>query len=263
VLAHDQYEFTPDHCYGNIHDNFGLPKEQATKVVDELETHTGLILQSGQDQFEFSHKSLQEFLAASYIALSPCIPNNMIDLQIMPNELAVATAISSQPSEYLTQLVLQLFSRVRTSFQFTRSFVNRLLLEAPDFESSSRVGYALLVLYSQYLRSVISSNEQMSLFVLDQLGKEFTVLGHKIKQRITLEELDHTYDRTESGFTFEGDPVWHLTRKKKRGQQRLDRADVSLLPNELYIRDSLINDAFQTGDEFPSLASGLGNVAHP
>jgi len=247
-------------CYASIHGNFGLPADQATKVVDELETHTGLVLQSGRDQFEFSHKSLQEFLAASYIALLPSIPNNMIELQIMPNELALATALSSKPSEYLTQLVAEHFSRVRTSFQFTRSFVNRLLLESPDFEASTRVGYALLVLYSQYLRSVVISQEQMSLFLLDQLGKEFAILGQKIKQRITFDELDEIYDKAESGYTFEGDPVWHLTRRKKKVQQKLRRSELSFLPDEIYIRDTLLAGKDPEAGEPPALASELGNV---
>ena len=248
-------------CYANIHGNFGLPAEQATKVVDELETHTGLVLQSGRDQFEFSHKSLQEFLTASYIALLPSIPSNMIELQIMPNELALATALSSKHSEYLTQLVTEHFSRVKTSFQFTRSFVNRLLFEAPDFEGSARVGYALLVLYSQYLRSVMNSQEQLSLFVFDHLGKQFAILGHKIKQRITLEELGVIYDKVPSTFTFDGDPVWQLTRKKKRGQQKLHRSELSFLPDELYLRDTLLAERDSPEEEPATLASGLGNVS--
>ena len=245
--------------YSDICGNFGLPAEQATKVVDELETHTGLILQSGQDQFEFSHKSLQEYLAASYIALLPSIPNNMIQLQIMPNELAIATAISSRPSEYLALLITEHFTRVRTSFQFTRSFVNRLLLEDPDFEENTRVGYALLVLYSQYLRSVVHLHDQLSLFVLDQLGKEFAALGHKIRQRLTFKDLDQQYNKAESGHTFEGEPVWHLIRKKKRGQQKLRSSELGNLPDELFLRDALLADG-DSNEDPPRLGSLLGDT---
>jgi hypothetical protein len=157
-------------CYRDIHENFGLPANEATKVVDELETHTGLFLQSGRDRFEFSHKSLQEFLTAEFIVKLPTIPRNMIELQTMPNELAVSTAISSQPSEYLTELVINHFSQIRMSFQFARAFVSRLLLEEPNFETNPRVGYALLSLYSQYLRSWVHSEDQMSLFVMGSIG---------------------------------------------------------------------------------------------
>jgi hypothetical protein len=186
----------------------------------------------------------------------------MIELQIMPNELAVATAISSQPSEYLTILITEHFTKIKTSFQFTRSFVNRLLLEDPDFESSTRVGYALLTLYSQYLRSVLHSQEQLNLFVIDQLGKEFAALGHKIKQRLTLAELDELFDRSESGYTFEGDPVWRLVRKKSKGQQRLRRAELNNLPSELFLRDTLLNTEGTMMDiELPRLGSALGSTS--
>jgi type IV secretory pathway ATPase VirB11/archaellum biosynthesis ATPase len=225
--------------YREIHDNFGLPLNQATKVVDELESHTGLFVQSGIDKFEFSHQSLQEFLAAEFIVRLASVPSNMIELQIMPNELAIATAISSQPSEYFTQLISDHFNRIKTSFQFTRSFVNRLLLEDPDFERTPRVGYALLVLYSQYLRSVLTSGEQLSLFVMDQLGAEFSKLAQKIRQRVTLEELEEVFDKVETAYTFEGETV-RLLRRKKKLQPRLRRADISILPDELYLRESLL-----------------------
>lgn len=232
-------------CYKAIHDNFGLPLSNATKVVDEIETHTGLFFQSSQDAFEFSHKSLQEFLTAEFIVRMPSIPKNMIEMQIMPDELAVATAISSVPSEYLTELVTGHFNQIKTSFQFTRSFVNRLLVEDPDFEETPRVGFALLALYSQYLRALISHNQQLSLFVLDQLAKEFEILKQKIRQRVTMAELDEIFDRNESTHTFEGEVVWLLTRKKER-QGRLRRADLSVLPNELYVRESLLADPGRT-----------------
>jgi hypothetical protein len=159
----------------------------------------------------------------------------------MPDELAVATAISSQPSEYLTELVTGHFNQIRTSFQFTRSFVNRLLIEDPDFEETPRVGFALLALYSQYLRALINHDQQLSLFVLDQLGREFEILSRKIRQRVTMAELDGVFDRNESTHTFEGEVVWQLTRKKER-QGRLRRADLSVLPDELYVREGLLAD---------------------
>ena len=80
-------------CYRDIHENFGLPASDATKVVDELETHTGLFLQSGRDRFEFSHKSLQEFLTAEFIVKLPSIPRNMIELQTdLPPEISLSQA---------------------------------------------------------------------------------------------------------------------------------------------------------------------------
>jgi hypothetical protein len=110
------------------------------------------------------------------------------------------------------------------------------------------------------LRSFIESSEQLSLFVQDQLGKEFAILGHKINQRITLRELDDLYGRALTAHTFDGDPVWCLTRKRKRGQQTLRKSELDLLPNELYLRETLLARQDSSDPEPPSIASGLGNV---
>jgi hypothetical protein len=266
-LAHLSYELTSRfkvstfdegrllQGYAEICGNFGLARGEASKVVAELETHTGLILKSGHDSFQFSHKSLQEYLAAEFMVKLPSIPSNMIDLQLMPNELAVATAISSQPSEYLTELVIHHFNRVKTSFQFTRSFVNRLLLENPDFEETSRVGYALLALYSQYLRAVLQSDVQMSLFIRDSLSSEFAQLADSIKKRVSLTELDEIFDRVQTTHTFEGDAVWRLERKK-RVQSKLRKADLSTLPAELWVRESLLGPSSYSTDCDVSAVSG-------
>jgi hypothetical protein len=226
-------------CYRAIHENFALPLNDATKVVDELETHTGLFLQSGRDRFEFSHKSLQEYLTAEHIVRMATIPRNMIELQTMPTELAVAVAISSEPSEYLAELVFHRFNQIRMSLPFARSFVNRLLLEEPDFEVNEGVGYALLALYSQYLASWAHSGEQLHIFIMDHLGSDFAALGFKIRQRIDLGELLAAYSKAETAHAFDGDPIWKLKRKGK-GQQKFRFSHVTSLPEELWVRSALL-----------------------
>jgi predicted NACHT family NTPase len=51
-------------AYNDASDRFGLPAAEAREVVGEIETHSGLIVQSGHDHFEFSHLVLQECLCA-------------------------------------------------------------------------------------------------------------------------------------------------------------------------------------------------------
>lgn len=65
------------------------------------------------------------------------------------------------------------------------------------------------------------------------------MLGQKIRQRVTLAELDEVFDRAASAHTFEGDVVWQLTRKKRK-QGLLKRSELAMLPNELYLRESLL-----------------------
>ena len=243
-------------CFSVMHENFGLPKSDATKVIDELQTHTGLFYQSGRERFEFSHKSLQEFLAAEYLVKLPAIPRNMVELQTMPNELAIATAISSRPSEYLSELVVQHFHGFSLSFQFTRAFVGRLLLEAPDFETTPRVGFALLALYSQYLSACVREEDQLSLFVMDQLGEDFGSLASKIKQRVSFEELEFAFETVETAHTFDGDPVLKLTRKRKL-QGTLRSSAEGLLPNDVWVRESLLAKPMTGFLAEPTSANGL------
>ena len=179
--------------YQRISVNYGLRNSEAQAVVNELETHTGLIVQSGADLFEFSHKSLQEYLTAVFIVGLPWIPRSMIELQLMPNELAIATALSSRPSKYFYSLVLQHFSTVNLSFQFVRTFINRMLIERPDFDVTPEVGLAILCLYSQYLRASIEEGRQLQLFTYDPLSYEFEHLNALIRERIRVSDLLGVY----------------------------------------------------------------------
>ncbi|MEZ4676746.1 MAG: hypothetical protein R2932_21225 [Caldilineaceae bacterium] len=81
--------------YRQIYDNYDLLVNEAQKVVDELESHNGLFVQTGYNLYEFAHKSLQEFLTAEYIVKLPIIPEQSRTLVKLPNELAIAVTISS------------------------------------------------------------------------------------------------------------------------------------------------------------------------
>jgi hypothetical protein len=147
--------FTKDQLvsvYNNVYYNFDLPKSEAQTVVEELETHTGLFLQSGFETFEFVHKSLQEFLAAEYIVKLPHIPKDVNLVRGIPNELAIAVSISSNPSVYLTELVLSMFYTYHFEPEFYATFIYRLLQEKPDFPGFDEITLVLFSLYSLYLR---------------------------------------------------------------------------------------------------------------
>ena len=230
-------------CYREIYVNYGLRISEAQAVVNELETHTGLIVQSGTELFEFSHKSLQEYLTAVFIVGLPAIPTNMIELQVMPNELAIATALSSRPSEYFYALVARHFSRIKLSFQFVRTFINRLLIERPDFEMSAEVGLAILCLYSQYLRASIEEASQLQLFIPDPLSSEFEHLNVLIKERIEIGDLMGVYEKESLAYGLDGEEIWRLESKAK-GEGRLHlytRANV--LPSVLWVRKSLVGES--------------------
>ncbi|GMV05704.1 MAG: hypothetical protein AMXMBFR53_19810 [Gemmatimonadota bacterium] len=131
--------------YVGLHADFGLPKNEAEQVAAEVETHTGLLLQTGEDQYEFAHKSLQEYLAASYIVRLPGIPNDPEGR--LANELAVAVALSSKPSEYLWSVARSLADSKATR-DYCVTFLTRLLTERVDFSQGEALGAAAIVIRS-------------------------------------------------------------------------------------------------------------------
>ncbi|WP_345954046.1 NACHT domain-containing protein [Mucilaginibacter sp. PAMB04168] len=117
-------------CYNKIHRRHSLPASQAKKVVNEIESHSGIIVQSGYDLFQFSHKSLQEYLTGKYIFSLPVIPDPNT-IHGVPNELAIATSLCSSPNSYFGY-----FLRKKGEFksEFWDIFLARLIEERPDFD---------------------------------------------------------------------------------------------------------------------------------
>ena len=239
-------------AFSQIHQNYSLLESDAQDVVDEVESHTGIVIQSATDLFEFSHKSLHEFLAASFIHGLPEIPANMIDLQLMPSELAIATALSTRPSRYFTKLVFDHFRKYRLSFAFVRTYVNRLLIERPDFEFDAEVGIAVLLLYSQYLHASITEADQLRLFIDDYLEEEFEKLGSMIKSRIRLDEVLKVYETFSHSFNGLGEQIWRLQKKAEPHGSFALFARSNILPETLWIRNSLLSPE---GDEVESLST--------
>jgi len=135
--------------YIKICKNFKLPESDSKQVVDEIEAHTGLFIQTGYDQYEFVHKSIQEYLTAEYIVRLPSI--NLIEqyIPLLGAELAIATSISTNPSLYFTHLVLDNFRTTKLSQAFYQAFISRILLEKPDFYPSDNIVLAAFTLLSE------------------------------------------------------------------------------------------------------------------
>lgn len=224
-------------AYAAIHENFGLPKGEATRVAAELENHTGLFVQAGFEHFEFSHKSLQEYLAAEFIVKLPGIPDDLRLLARLPNELAIAVAVSSRPSAYFADLILTRLTESQLDLPFYRTFVSRLLIEKPDFDRSPRVGAALVVLYSRYLERLFKSHEQLHLFVMDQLSSEFDHLASLIMDRVKPQELNRGYRLVDE---LEGADGQTVVRMRRRAGLRMGSIIAELPSEELYLRPALL-----------------------
>lgn len=132
--------------FKKIHLDFGLPVGEAEKVVEEIESHTGLIVELGWDSYEFAHKSLMEYLAGSYIARLPAVPQ---EVMFMPDATALATAVSAKPTDYFTAVVRKVSNSDVVPDGFTAPFLRRLHLEQVDFRPGSQLGAAVIRLYSR------------------------------------------------------------------------------------------------------------------
>jgi hypothetical protein len=132
-------------AYAQLADRYGLPRSEARKVARELEAHTGLLVQSGES-FEFSHLSLQEFLAAESMVRGTEDAHTQW-WSAYPEVAAVATALAQDANSWLAQLARQIPPGL-TSTNPISSFLRRLGQERPRFVRSAALGGDLIgILY--------------------------------------------------------------------------------------------------------------------
>lgn len=130
--------------YDEICNSFRLPQDEAIYVAQEIETHTGLMVQSGGENFEFSHLSLQEYLCAYYLVRASFSSHIEEYLREYPAPVAIAVAISSDPSSWLAKLILDKQHFPYFTPESVVSFLSRLIQEKPFFTYSIALGLALL-----------------------------------------------------------------------------------------------------------------------
>jgi predicted NACHT family NTPase len=136
--------FALRNVYERIHNKFSLPKNEAEKVANELEAHTGLIVEAGYDKWAFSHLSLQEYLAANYIVRSPFNTTTCTIASSYPEVVAVAVALSSNPTEWLVSLVYDIMDSNSPNLKDGFRFATRLAQEKPRFTISSSLGACVM-----------------------------------------------------------------------------------------------------------------------
>ena len=156
LIANDMIRFSRVdlvEAYGTLAEQYGLPRADAMAVVKEIESHTGLIVDSG-DGFEFSHLSLQEFLAADALLRGP--RTNFIDWwERFAEEAAIALALASDANGVLGELVEQLTPHVEA--RPLQVFLHRLGQEQPRFKRDKRLGDRILyLLFKAHTKNVIT-----------------------------------------------------------------------------------------------------------
>jgi hypothetical protein len=235
--------------YDRIYPDYDLAPNEAKQVVNELESHTGLLVQTSYEAFEFAHKSLQEYLAAEYIVRLPSIPNQPETLSQLPNELAIAVTISSDPGRYLDKLVLNRLLRIDREegtlragilSTFVGTFVSRLLLEKPDFYIGAEYGIALLILHHLMLIGSVESN-----FYKATHDGEFENLIQRLLPEKTLMLITQAFDRSKVRRTGPGSDIYLMVKqgsvRRKAVSSESDYHLVNMLPNRFYIRESVLD----------------------
>lgn len=156
-----------EQIYTLISKKYSLPEDDAKSVVSEIESHTGLIVESKSRNFEFSHLSMQEFLCAKHIVNLPYSKETISYFLEYPEPLAIAICISGEPSLWFANLVLNsslnitnFRNNVKVYFSSIYTLLSRLLVETPSFKESEELGLAFF-----YLITNLHSNLNFKLLI--------------------------------------------------------------------------------------------------
>ncbi len=180
--------------------NFGLNEYDSQIIIEEIENHTGLFVKSGYKKYEFSHKSIQEYLCANYILRLPNLPNKDILYEI-PSEAALVVALSSNATYYLEEFIRRIFRYTIISSRednFISLFFTRLILENPDFKHDSTVAVLLCFLFTigmNYNKSFIKLIDELfnqNESVRNSFSK--IINDYKILTRISASDIERNQD---------------------------------------------------------------------
>jgi hypothetical protein len=137
-------------AYSKIHVRFALPAEDAAQVIQEVESHAGIVVKAGSGRFEFSHLSLQEYLCAEYMSRETHSSHLKEYLESYPNPVAVSIALASDSALALAALFLK---NAVPPVPSALTLLRRLKIEAPAFDPHPALGVALLRMLDQYASS--------------------------------------------------------------------------------------------------------------
>ncbi len=132
-------------AYAALYERFRLPWQDAHRVVAEVQSHTGIVVQVGDDAYEFAHLSLQEYLCASHLVRDPLGEHIGKYAAVYAPPIAVAAALAGEPSRWLAVVILR--SWILLNPESTRSLIARVLAERPAFTKSWLLGAAVMKLY--------------------------------------------------------------------------------------------------------------------
>lgn len=233
--------------YEKLHTAYSLPASDHAQVASEIQTHTGIVVTCGLDSFEFAHLSIQEYLAANFISRSPYPDLLKQYLAEYPAPVAVACALSSNPSAFFfeminrhladkfrnhedtlhgetdeLQLTLDLFGT--NTAPMLKSFLSRLRIENPYFKTDKRLGESVLCLFAFYYRRYTKEIDALLVdfatrpSILDSVRLALRALGYLQPEALTRQtivfDIDQwfidTYERVADRWREESDRAKRL-----------------------------------------------------
>ncbi|QIE58704.1 NACHT domain-containing protein [Rasiella rasia] len=132
-----------------------LTKNDSKAIIKDLESISGLIIELNNNNFEFSHLSLQEYLCAKYLISIPLSRTHYHIFNKFPSSVAVANVLSPRPAEWFAFLFINQTIETKHihKLQLTPvyEFLDRLLIEKIHFPYASKeLGVALIYLRSDF-----------------------------------------------------------------------------------------------------------------
>jgi len=122
-------------AYRAIHATFRLPKDEEAIVVNEIESHSGIILQTDFDTFEFIHLTLFEYLCGDFISRMQLTNGTALALLPLPDAAALATGLSAEQDEFFLNLAIRVTRCSESGSRSSREmaeFWNRYLLRLTE-----------------------------------------------------------------------------------------------------------------------------------
>lgn len=178
--------------YENIYSRYKLPENEATEVVQEIETHNGLIIENFANEFQFSHLTYQEYLAGLYIAKNPFIDEILQYLIVRPGPVAVALSIASNPNNWLDSIFLNpdIKKSTKSAQAQITEFLRRLHIEKPNLSESGVTGYAFLNIAFMFNNNA-EILDAISLLLTDETIKLVTKRALNAYEKKSVENLSY------------------------------------------------------------------------
>jgi len=169
------------------------------------------------ERYEFAHKSIQEYLAAEYILRLPSYPEDVT--MVMPNEMALATAMSSDSGRYFSAVVRAAVSaNISDLSGFSAPFLRRLSLEKVDFNADYSFGYSVITLYSE---NFFRSRGQLRL----PFEVESDAFGGFLEKSVVQEAVSKALSRAE--VVQQSDDTWIITWQDKGAKPQRCMIDIN------------------------------------